>query len=178
MPVCVSISSSLAQSVPQWFYKLYWVQTVEGVGDADTLNGREWEWRQDRSSLHHSSPEKSGGVEDSDMDVKGGRERGRYCVGRGVRENEREWAATQHSHQLPSIHHLPQPKGCHCFISISSFYITCVCVRARSLSQAGLWIFVWESVHKIECVDVYCVYVCLIGLLFFVYILQFQFSTN
>lgn len=44
-------------------------------------------------------------------------------------ENEMDRAVTQYSHQLPSIHHLPLPDGCHHFIS--SPYIICVHMRVQ-----------------------------------------------
>ncbi|KAI9538442.1 hypothetical protein NQZ68_014186 [Dissostichus eleginoides] len=86
------------------------------------LNGREEEQRQGGSSLHHSSPEYRGLGGGMDTGVTGGREREILCGGGGVGEG----AATQHSHQLPSIHHLPQRKGC--FISVSCCHIMCMCV--------------------------------------------------
>lgn len=62
---------------------------MEDVGDADTLNGREEEWRQDRSTLHHSTPEKRGVGVDLDLDVKGGRRREREGS-KKKRETKRE----------------------------------------------------------------------------------------
>lgn len=50
---------------------------MEDVGDVDTLNDREDEWRQDRSSLHHSSLWERGRGADLDMDVTGGQDRER-----------------------------------------------------------------------------------------------------
>lgn len=144
---------------PLWFYKLYRVQTVEG---ADTVSGREEERRQDRSSLHHSSAEKR-----RDVDVKEGtererdKERARDCTGRGERGKEKEWATTQHSHQLPSIHHLSQPKGCHCFISITSLHITCTFPCTCTYTGRFRIIYLWKCVQDWLCGEASCVYVCL-----------------
>lgn len=63
LSACLFVSPSpppSPSSVSRCFYKLYRVQRVEDVGDADTPTGREEEERQDRSSLHHSSPEERG----------------------------------------------------------------------------------------------------------------------
>lgn len=132
--VCLHRLLTHPRHVPQRFYKLHQVQTVEDAGDADALNGREWAGEAGQilpPSL--ITWEREGWREVGGK--KGKKERERYCMGRSERENEKEWAATQHSHQLPSIHHLPQPKGCHCFISISSLCTVCVCVCVRACIQ-------------------------------------------
>lgn len=96
-----------------------------GVGGCNSCWHPNWKGRKEligeRSSLHYSSPE------------EGGRRRGEAAT-EVDSENIRERAATQHSHQTPSIHHLPPSVGCHCFISMTIHY---VCARAHA--QTGLW---------------------------------------
>lgn len=138
-----------------------WCKEWRDVGDADIRSGRKEAWKQGRSCLHRSSPEEKTGTWMLRGGGGGGAERGgdRKERGRVRGGNEREWASTQHSHQLSSIHHSTPPKGCRCFIGISSLSSVCarVCVCTHMCTFTGKFMNIYFQ--KNEYIDAAWVFV-------------------